>query len=1023
MNILIVDDQPTDLKLLRAQLEAEGYVVFEAHDGVDALALLERQRVDAVISDVLMPRMDGYRLCHEIRKHPRLRDLPIIIYTATYTSPGDEKLALDMGADKYLMKPLPVEILSAALHEVIAQPHAALRADALREGEVLKEYNERLVSKLKEKNIALKQANIERRASEERFRQLAEHLNEVFWMTDVAKNEMLYISPAYEAIWGLTCASLYASPRNWLDAIHPEDRERIVQSAFTNQATGTYDEEYRIVRPDGAIRWIHDRAFPVRNQTSKVYRIAGVAQDITERKRAELEIHRQAAFARFNPNPVLEFSAAGEIDYFNAAAVEMARTAGREHPTQILPLNIAAIVRECLDTNKPRLHLETQIGQRVISWSFFPVKLNHAVHCYAGDITERKQAEATLRQSEKHFRSLFESLLNGYVYCRMIFVGDRAEDFTYLSVNRAFETLTGLKDVEGKNVSTVIPGLRDSDPELLEVFGRVARTGVPERFENYMKALGMWFSISVYSPQTEHFVAVFDVITDQKQAEQTLRASEERYRILAETAQDIIYVIDREFRMTYINEYGARQFGRSLPELIGRHLTELFPPETTQWQLADMADVFRTGELLYQERQLSTGPRLMWLDSRLVPIKNATGEVESILGISRDITEHKQVEGQRLRTQRLESIGTLAGGVAHDLNNALAPILLATEMLRLEFPDTAAAYLDLIQAGAQRGAAMVKQLLTFAKGVEGERLLIQPKHLLQEMEKLIGSTFPKNIQLKTRYAKDLWTILGDATQFHQVLLNLCINARDAMPEGGTLTLEAENMDLETIYADALMEAKPGHYVVWRVMDTGTGIPPEILDRIFDPFFTTKGPGKGTGLGLSTLIGIVKSHGGFVRVYSVPGKGSTFAVYLPATASSADNTALPTETDMPYRGHGETILVVDDEAAVRNVLRAVLTKLNFKVLTASDGTDALAQVMEHLAELRAVITDLHMPHMDGLSFVRVLKGRLPQVGIIVSSGRLDEPDENEFKKLGVSALLDKPFSQKELLEALKTVFQK
>ena len=207
------------------------------------------------------------------------------------------------------------------------------------------------------------------------------------------------------------------------------------------------------------------------------------------------------------------------------------------------------------------------------------------------------------------------------------------------------------------------------------------------------------------------------------------------------------------------------------------------------------------------------------------------------------------------------------------------------------------------------------------------------------------------------------------------------------------------------------------------MDTGTGIPPEILDRIFDPFFTTKGPGKGTGLVLSTLIGIVKSHGGFVRVYSVPGKGSTFTVYLPVAASGADNTPLPTETGMPYRGHGETILVVDDETAMRTVLRAMLTKLNFKVLTASDGAAALTQVTEQSAELRAVITDLHMPHMDGLSFVRVLKARLPQVGIIVASGRLDEPDENEFKKLGVSALLGKPFSQKELVEALKTVFQK
>src|ERR1039458_7886344 len=209
MNLLIVDDHPTNLKLLRAQLEAEGHAVFEAHDGVDALALLNRQRVDAIISDILMPCMPGSRLCHEIRKHARLYDLPVIIYTFTFTSPGDEKLALDVGADKYLKKPASIETIIAALHEVIAMPHAAPQPEALQEVEVLKEYSERLVSKLKEKNIGLEQANAERRASEERFRQLAEHINEVFWMTDVAKNEMIYISPAYEVIWGRTCASLY----------------------------------------------------------------------------------------------------------------------------------------------------------------------------------------------------------------------------------------------------------------------------------------------------------------------------------------------------------------------------------------------------------------------------------------------------------------------------------------------------------------------------------------------------------------------------------------------------------------------------------------------------------------------------------------------------------------------------------------------------------------------------------------------------------------------------------------------
>jgi CheY-like chemotaxis protein len=291
------------------------------------------------------------------------------------------------------------------------------------------------------------------------------------------------------------------------------------------------------------------------------------------------------------------------------------------------------------------------------------------------------------------------------------------------------------------------------------------------------------------------------------------------------------------------------------------------------------------------------------------------------------------------------------------------------------------------------------------------------------MERLIRVTFPKNIQLQINCPKDLRTIAGDGTQLHQVLLNLCVNARDAMPDGGTLTLNAENTELDSVYASAVPEAKPGHYVVWRVMDTGTGIPADIVDRIFEPFFSTKGPDKGTGLGLSTVVGIVKGHGGFVRVYSAPGQGSTFAVYLPAAGAGTGDTALLPKGDTTFRGNGETILVVDDEAAVRDVTRGVLTGLNFKVVTVANGTDALIQVAERQAELRAVITDLHMPRMNGLDFVRLLKAKLPNAGIIVASGRLEEREEEEFKAMGVRALLEKPFTQEKLVGALKTVFER
>jgi len=252
-----------------------------------------------------------------------------------------------------------------------------------------------------------------------------------------------------------------------------------------------------------------------------------------------------------------------------------------------------------------------------------------------------------------------------------------------------------------------------------------------------------------------------------------------------------------------------------------------------------------------------------------------------------------------------------------------------------------------------------------------------------------------------------------------VLLNLCVNARDAMPNGGTLTLDAENREMDAAYAKAIPDAKPGRYVVWRVTDTGTGIPPEVMEHLFEPFFSTKGPERGTGLGLSTVIGIVKGHGGFIQIYSVPGEGSTFAVYLPADRSCDPCASIPPFAGSTLQGQGETILVVDDEVNVRQAVESVLMSLNFKVIAAANASEALIQVSERRPELRAVITDLHMPGIDGLTFTRVLKGMLPEVAVIVASGRLEERERRQFRELGITAFLEKPFTQQKLQEALRS----
>lgn len=386
-----------------------------------------------------------------------------------------------------------------------------------------------------------------------------------------------------------------------------------------------------------------------------------------------------------------------------------------------------------------------------------------------------------------------------------------------------------------------------------------------------------------------------------------------------------------------------------------------------------------------------------------------------------NITAMKLIERQQMRSQRLESLGTLAGGVAHDLNNSLAPILMGMGILQEQYPEEDK-LITMIHNSAKRGADMVRQLLTFAKGVDGKREALQPAHIVTELENLMKGSFPKNIDVQMQCEPGLPMVLGDATQLHQILLNLCVNARDAMPHGGTLSVQAKAVEIDAIYARSVSDAKPGRYVSLRVSDTGEGISPDVLDRIFDPFFTTKSQEKGTGLGLSTVLGIVRGHGGFVQVYSSLGVGTTFTVFLPV----AQGTAGATEAGSfvrPFTGNGEVILFVDDEPALREVGQTVLKRLKFKPMVATDGEDGLIKATENRAQLKAIITDMHMPHMDGLAFVHAVRRTLPDIPIILASGRVDDNVAKDFRALGVTARLDKPFTEAQLAEKLRSLLQK
>lgn len=483
----------------------------------------------------------------------------------------------------------------------------------------------------------------------------------------------------------------------------------------------------------------------------------------------------------------------------------------------------------------------------------------------------------------------------------------------------------------------------------------------------------------------------------------------------------IVATTDQTGRITYVNDKFCQisKYGRD--ELLGQdhrivnsgyHSKEFI---RSIWTTIANGNVWR-GEL----RNRAKDGSIYWVDTTIVPFVAADGKPFQYTAIRYDITERKTAQEQLLRAQRMESIGTLAGGIAHDMNNILSPVLMAADMLRDQAADEASArWISMIRENAERGAELIKQVLTFARGMAGERITVQLKHIVKDLAGVLKETFPKSIAIRLDVEPELRTISADPTQIHQILMNLCINARDAMPQGGTLTLTVENVQLDETYARMHIDAAPGPYLLIMVSDTGTGMSKDVQDRIFDPFFTTKSVGKGTGLGLSTALTLVKSHGGFINVYTEENKGTQFSIYFPSAEAAERAPARVAEVALP-QGAGQKILVVDDEENLRVITQAMLEGNGYEVASASDGTDALAAYVGQAKKFALVLTDMAMPQMDGMAMIRALKKIDPAVRIIAMSGLMSHEQTSELQSLGIDGYLSKPFTKDKLLTAVAEI---
>jgi len=768
---------------------------------------------------------------------------------------------------------------------------------------------------------------------------------------------------------------------------------------------------------DGRTGWVSTTKMPLRNHEGKIVGTFGMSRDITGRKQAENELRAAHEFSQ----EVISGANEGIIVYDQ----ELRYRLWNRFMEQLTGLPAGEVLgRKALDLF-PQFqeqgvgHLQQRALKGEIVYSddipyHIPrtgkkgwVRETYGPHRGASgeivgvigivrDITERKRAEEEIA----HLAS-FPKLNPAPV---VEVDKDGQVHFLNHAAARKFP------DLKTQGISH--PFLRDWDSTFAAI--QVAPNASLVR----QVAIGnSWYQqVMQYVADSQHvYIHGFD-ITDRREAEEQSRGLAR----LLDLAHDAIVVHDMEDRILFWNKGAEQLFGWTSQEALGRHAWQFLHKEIYKYQ---------EGRKMLLEKGKWNNEFVCWtkngqeviIDSRFTLVRDDQGKPRSVLGISTDITEKKKLESQFLRAQRMESLGTLAGGIAHDLNNVLSPLLFSLQLLKERITDSEGqGLLDMLEANVQRGTNLVKQVLAFGRGVKGERIPIHPAQIAREIKHIIQETFPKSVEFESQSAADLWTITGDPTQLHQVLLNLCVNARDAMPNGGKLTIRMKNMMLDKTQTGVNPGAQPGPYVVISVSDTGVGITKEVQEKMFEPFFTTKEPGKGTGLGLSTTLSIVKSHRGLINCFSEVGKGSTFKVYLPAdTTPVAVGYAATEQSNLPGN-HNELVLFVDDEEAIRKVAQKTLERHGYRVLLAADGAEAVSLYASRRNDIDAVITDMAMPVMDGPATILALRAINPEIKIVTTSGLASERGLAKAMSAGIRHFIPKPYTAEAMLHALQEV---
>ena len=1068
MTILIVDDNEPNLYQLQVLLVSSGYQVVTALNGAEALTKARQNPPDLIVSDILMPVMDGFGLCREWKKDERLRQIPFVFYTATYTDERDREFALSLGAEQFLVKPEEPEVFARTIREVIQQaqrppvppaPPAAntparlpVQVPQEEEAGYLKQYNKVLIRKLEAKMQQLKQANRElerditdRKRSEEALNEerhllhtLMDNLPDFIYFKD-RESHFTRINKALAKGLGLSdpAQGVGKTDFDFFAAEHAKefynDEEKIIR---TGQPM--VGKEEKLAWPDGQVAWDSTTKMPLRDANGNIIGTFGVSRDITKRKLAEAGNARLAAIVNSSDDAIFSTTREGVIATWNAGAERMYGYAAEEIKGKSFSTFIPedrradlAGIAERLLRGERLVHFEHEDmrkdGSRLqVLLTLSPIKdatgFVTGVSIISRDITERKRAEEELYQSRQMLQSILDTIP------QRVFWKDR--NMLFLGCNSAFAIDAGLKDpteIIGKNDYDLAWGetaelYRADDKLVMEQ--ETPRLNFDEP-QNRPDGSLRWLRTNKL-PLRDREGEVIGVIGTYEDITERKRVEAEHTRLVTaiEQAAETLMVTDIRGTIEYVNPAFTRITGYSREEVLGQNPRILKSGKQDQvfyqqlWATILRGEIWH-GELINRRKE----GNLYTEEMNIAPVRDALGEVTHFIATKQDVTEHKQLGQQLIQAQKMEAVGRLAGGVAHDFNNLLTIIngyaALLSEETSTEDPRRARLK-EILMAG-ERAASLTRQLLAFSRRQVLEPRVLNLNSVLADIEKMLRRLIGEDVELVSTLKPDVGRVKVDPGQIEQVIMNLALNARDAMPEGGKLLIETSNVEIDEKYVRSHSPMMPGKYVMVAVSDTGCGMDLDTQAHIFEPFFTTKEEGRGTGLGLATVYGIVKQSGGFIWVYSEPGRGSTFKIYLPFIEENVPK-AKPAKVRTKQVKGSETVLVVEDEGGVRSLVCQTLASQGYKVLEAAGAAQALKISEQHTEPIHLLLTDVVMPQTDGKKLAMRLSTLHPETKVLYMSGYTDDAIvRHGILNVGTS-FLQKPFLPRVLLLKIREVLK-